>query len=121
MSAVSFPVSGLPLSFSVVLSRHRFSPLLFNFQVPGLGHQVSGTGVQVQVQENPVPEPGADDQNLRPDGWDLRPENELAQAPALALALNYSAIDSVLCHRLSHLSSAVSFLTNGYEPTPSSV
>jgi hypothetical protein len=64
------------------------------FQVTGLGRQVSGKGVQVrmQVQENPVPEPGADDQNLRPDGWDLRPENELAQAPALALALSYSSI-----------------------------
>jgi hypothetical protein len=36
------------------------------FQVTGLGRQVSGTGVQVgvQVQENPEPEPVADD--LRP-------------------------------------------------------
>ena len=53
------------------------------FQVPGLGGQVSGAGVQVrvQVQDNPVPEPGAEDLYLGPDGWDLRPENE----PALAL------------------------------------
>jgi hypothetical protein len=47
------------------------------FQVTGLGGQVSGAGVQVrvQVQENPGSEPGAEDPNLRPDGWDLRPEN----------------------------------------------
>ncbi len=54
-----------------------------HFQVTGLGGQVSGAGVQVrvQVQENPAPEPGAEDLYLGPDGWDLRPENE----PALAL------------------------------------
>jgi hypothetical protein len=59
------------------------------FQVTGLGGQVSGTGVlvRVQVQENPEPEPGAEDLNLVPDGRDLRPENKLARAPALALAL----------------------------------
>jgi hypothetical protein len=45
------------------------------FQVTGLGCQVSGAGVQVQVRENPVPEPGADDLNLGPDGRDQRPEN----------------------------------------------
>ena len=47
------------------------------FQVTGLGGQVSGAGVQVrvQVQENPGSEPSAEDPNLRPDGWDLRPEN----------------------------------------------
>ncbi len=40
------------------------------FQVTGLGRQVSAAGIQVrvQVQENPVPEPGADDLNLGPDG-----------------------------------------------------
>ncbi len=40
-----------------------------HFQVPGLGGQVSGAGVQVkvQVQENPVPEPGAEDLNLEPE------------------------------------------------------
>jgi hypothetical protein len=67
-----------------------------HFQVTGLDRQASGTGVQVrvQVQENPVPEPGADDPNLRPDGWDLRPENELAQT--LALSLCCSIIDSVI-------------------------
>ena len=44
-----------------------------HFQVLGLGGQVSGAGVQVrvQVQENPVPEPGAKDLNLVPDGRDL--------------------------------------------------
>jgi hypothetical protein len=54
-------------------------------QVSGLGGQLSGAGdqVRVQVQENPVPEPGAEDLNLGPDGRDQRPENELAQALAL--------------------------------------
>ena len=55
------------------------------FQVPGLGSREPGTGVQVrvQVQENPGPEPGAEDLYLGPDGRDQRPENELAQALAL--------------------------------------
>ncbi len=60
-----------------------------HFQVTGLGVQV-----RVQVQGNPGPEPGAEDLNLRPDGRDLRPENELAQAPALVM--NISVIDAVL-------------------------
>ncbi len=51
------------------------------FQVTGLGGQVSGADVLVRVQEKPVPEPGAEDLYLGPNGWDLRPENE----PALAL------------------------------------
>ena len=77
------------------------------FQVTGLGRQASGAGVQVrvQVQEPPVPVPGAEGLNLGPDGLDLRPENE--QALAIALALIISVIDSVLCHRLSHPSSAM--------------
>ncbi len=45
----------------------------------------------------PVPEPGAEDLSLGPDGRDLRPENELAQALALALALSRSVIDSAIC------------------------
>ena len=75
------------------------------FQVTGLGGQGSGTGVlvRVRVQENPEPEPGAEDLNLGPDGRDLRPENEQPLAPVLALGLSHSVIDSVLCHRLSHL------------------
>ena len=68
------------------------------FQVTGLGGQGSGTGVlvRVRVQENPEPEPGAEDLNLGPDGRDLRPENELARAPPLALALSHSVIDAVI-------------------------
>jgi hypothetical protein len=87
------PALALALNYSVIDSA------IF-FQVPGLGGQVSGTGVQVlvQVRENPVPGPGAEGLNLGPDGRDLRPENELAQALALALALNCSVIDSVLYH-----------------------
>jgi hypothetical protein len=66
------------------------------FQVTGLGGQGSGTGVlvRVRVQENPEPEPGAEDLNLVPDGRDLRPENYLSLA--LALALIISAIDAVI-------------------------
>ena len=68
------------------------------FQVTGLGGQGSGTGVlvRVRVQENPVPEPGAEGLNLGPDGRDLRPENYLSLAPALALVLIISAIDAVI-------------------------
>ena len=56
-----------------------------HFQVQRLGSREPGTGVQVrvQVQENPGPEPGAEDLYLGPDGRDQRPENELAQALAL--------------------------------------
>ncbi len=69
-----------------------------HFQVTGLSGQVSGAGVlvRVRVQENPEPEPGAEDLNLGPDGRDLRPENYLSLAPAPALALIISAIDAVI-------------------------
>ena len=71
---------------------------MFDYQVPGLGRQVSDAGVQVrvQVQERPVPVPGAEGLNLGPDGRDLRPENYLSLAPAPALALIISAIDAVI-------------------------
>jgi hypothetical protein len=67
------PLELLPLIYSAIDAAICF--LLF--QVPGPGGQVSGAGVQVraQVRENPVPEPGADDLNLGPDGRDQRPEN----------------------------------------------
>jgi len=81
----TFGTLALILSRSVIDSVicHRFSHLLFDFQVTGLGRQASGAGVQVrvQVQENPAPGPGAEGLNLGPDGRDLRPENE--RAPAL--------------------------------------
>jgi hypothetical protein len=57
----------------------------------GQGRQKQGEGV-----ENPVPEPGAEDLNLVPDGRDLRPENYLSLAPAPALALIISAIDAAI-------------------------
>ncbi len=60
------------------------------FQVPGLGGQVSGAGVQVQVQvqENPVPEPGAEDLNLEPE--------EAGQDSTRCCP----CLESALCHRL---------------------
>ena len=85
------------LALALALNYSVIDSAIF-FQVPGLGGQVSGTGVQVRVQvrENPGSVPGADDLNLGPDGRDQRPENELAQALALALALSRSVIDSAL-------------------------
>ena len=55
------------------------SPTVKQFRVPGLGHQVSGTGYQVQVRvrgnSGPEPAPEPEHLNLAPDGRDPRPEN----------------------------------------------
>ncbi len=93
------PTLALALNYSVIDSVlcHRLRHHLI-FQVPGLGRQVSGADVlvRVQVQENPVPEPGADDLNQGPDGRDQRPESCLALInSALHSALN-ADLDSVL-------------------------
>ena len=44
-------------------------------QVPGLSHQVSGSGVQGQVQvQDPHPYPNLKTRAWIPVSWDLRPE-----------------------------------------------
>ena len=63
-------VSGWRLGMHLTQGRHS--------RVPGLGPQVSGTGVQVQVRvrENSGPEPVPEPEllNLAPEGRDPRPE-----------------------------------------------